>query len=505
MMTIITQRIARRLRRSISHKINRLPFEYYDKTNTGDILSRVSNDVDNVSQTMSSAFTTLIPSIVLLFGSAFHMFRINWMMALGAIISTLLGFFLMGFIMTKSQKHFDAQQKALGEMNGHVEEYYTNHIVTKTSNARNPVTKKFDELSQSLYKSAYKSEFFGSLLWPIMMFVGQLAFVIVCIIGGILAFNGSISVAAVIIPFMIYIRLFTNPLADIATSAQLLQGTAAAAERVFEFLGEEELEDETKLTATCDKATGRGEIKFEKVIFGYKKDEPVIKGFTANIKPGSKVAIVGPTGAGKTTIVNLLMKFYKIDSGDIQINGTSINDIKREDVASMFGMVLQDTWIFEGTVRENLVYNMQNITDEQLEAATEAASINHFIKTLPKGFDTPLNEQTSISQGQRQLLTIARAMLKDAPLLILDEATSSVDTRTELQIQKAMDKLTKGRTSFVIAHRLSTIKNADIILVVKDGDIVESGKHNDLIKKDGHYADLYNSQFNQPLVDVEAV
>ena len=500
-MTLVTQRIAKRLRRSLSHKINKLPFSYYDKTNTGDVLSRISNDVDNVSQTMQAAFTNLIPSIVMIIGAAYHMFRLNWIMALGAIISAIIGFVIMGVIVGKSQKYFDAQQKSLGAMNGHVEEYFTNHIVTKTSNARRGVTKRFDELSNDLYKSAYKSEFFGGLLMPLMMFISQLAFVTICIIGGVMAFDDPLIVATIIVPFLIYIRLFTSPLGEIASSAQQLQGTAAAAERVFEFLGEEELENEDHLipnTKAC------GEIQFEKVIFGYKKDEPVIKGFTAKIKPGSKVAIVGPTGAGKTTIVNLLMKFYKIDSGDIRIGENSINDLRRSDVSRMFGMVLQDTWIFEGTVRENLVYNMQNITDDQLEAVTEAVGINHFIKTLPKGFDTVLNEQTSISQGQRQLLTIARAMLKDAPLLILDEATSSVDTRTEQQIQKAMDTLTKGRTSFVIAHRLSTIKNADIILVVKDGDIVESGKHAELLKTKGHYAELYNSQFNQPLNVIDA-
>ena len=491
-MATVTQKIGKRLRTSLSKKINKLPFEYYDKANTGDILSRITNDADTVASTLNTGVVSLISQTVLFLGAMAFMFWTNWILALVAIGASLIGFALMGIIVKNSQKYFIQQQKTLGQINGHIEECYGGHSVIKACNARAGVNKTFDDINGKLYGSAWKSQFLSGLMMPLMGFISQLGFVSVMVVGGALAFKGTIGFE-VIVSFMLYIRFFTQPLSSLAQAAQQLQSTAAAAERVFDFLEEKELADESALTAVVPAV--KGSINFDGVKFGYTKDKTIIKGFDADIKPGSKVAIVGPTGAGKTTLVNLLMKFYLIDGGDIRIDGVSINDMRRENVHSLFGMVLQDTWLFEGTVRENLVYNVQGITQEQLDAACHAVDLDHFIKTLSHGYDTILDEQASISNGQRQLITIARAMLKNAPLLILDEATSSVDTRTELQIQAAMDKLTRGRTSFVIAHRLSTIKNADIILVMKDGDIVEKGTHDGLLKQKGFYADLYNSQF----------
>ena len=494
-MAGVTQRIALRLRRKISGKINKLPFSYYDKTPTGDVLSRITNDVDTVSQTLNYSIVTLIAATTMVVGAAVFMFVTNWLLALVAIGSSFVGFFLMAVIMMRSQKYFIAQQKELGDVNAHIEEYYGGHTVMKTSNAVPQVTRRFDKLNNNLYKSAWKSQFYSGLMMPIMTFLGQFSFVAICVVGGALVFSGSIGFP-IIASFMIYVRLFSFTLVDIAEAMQNLQRTAASSERVFEFLNEKEMPDESSLNGKLENI--KGEVIFNDLKFGYEDGIDVIKGFSANIPAGSKVAIVGPTGAGKTTLVNLLMKFYNSKSGDIRIDGVSIHDLKRGEVSSLFGMVLQDTWLFEGTVRENLLYNMKIDKEREkeiLERATQAAGIDHFIRTLPKGFDTVLNDNTSVSNGQKQLLTIARAMIKDAPLLILDEATSSVDTRTEILIQDAMDKLTKGHTSFIIAHRLSTIKNADVILVMNHGDIVESGKHEELLTKNGFYAELYNSQF----------
>ena len=491
-MATVTQKIAKKLRTRISDKINKLPLSYYDKNSTGDVLSRITNDTDTLSTTLNQSAVTLVASITLLFGSIIMMFTLNWIMALTAIVSSLGGFVFMGVIMKKSQKHFVDQQARLGTLNGCIEEYYSGYNVVKVCNANGQTNDMARKLGDDLYQSAWKSQFFSGLMMPLMSFVSNLSYLCICVVGGILVFNGSADIG-IMASFLIYVRIFTQPMSQLAQVATQMQSTAAASERVFEFLDEKEMEDESSLSKQL--STIKGEVRFDNVKFGYEKGKPIIKGFNADIKSGSKVAIVGPTGAGKTTIVNLLMKFYQTDSGDILVDGVPINQLKRDNVHSLFGMVLQDTWLFEGTVRENLAYNVPDVTDEQLDAACTAVGIDHFIKTLPKGYDAVLNEQASISNGQKQLLTIARAMIKDAPLLILDEATSSVDTRTEVLIQEAMDKLTKGRTSFVIAHRLSTIKNADLILVLKDGDIIESGNHQKLIDKKGFYADLYNSQF----------
>ncbi|MCL2569942.1 MAG: ABC transporter ATP-binding protein/permease [Firmicutes bacterium] len=481
------------LRRRISHKVNKLPLGYFDKTPVGDTLSRVTNDTDTISQAMSFAIVQFVAAVTQALGAIVFMFIMNWLLAVVAIVTSFIGFALTGIIMTKSQKHFDKQQEDLAKVNSHIEEYYTGHTVVRTCNASKQVSGEFDELNKELYNSNWKSGFFSGLMMPIMMFMAQIGFVAICIVGGVLVFNGTIGFG-VMATFMIFVRLFTWPLADIAESLQHMQRAAAASTRVFDFLAEEEMEDESNLTANLENV--KGQVEFTNVQFGYKDGVPVINNFSVSIPAGSKVAIVGPTGAGKTTLVNLLMKFYKVSGGDIKIDGVSINDLSRESVARLFGMVLQDTWLFEGTVRENLLYNNAHIVDhEVLKDATKAAGIHHFIKTLPKGYETILDEKTSVSAGERQLLTIARAMVKNAPLLILDEATSSVDTRTEILIQEAMDKLTINHTSFIIAHRLSTIKNADIILVMNHGDIVESGRHEELLDKGGFYADLYNSQF----------
>jgi len=495
-MAWVTAKVQKKLRRKMSEKINKLPLSYLDRIPTGDTLSRITNDVDTVTMTMNHTVTTFISAITMLVGATIFMFITNWIMALVAIGSALIAFFLMFTIMARSQKYFVRQQKELGEVNGHIEEYFSGHTAMKTNNARKKTTGKFDTLNKNLYTSGWKSEFFGGLMVPLMGFLGQFALVAVMITGGILAFNGTITFG-VVVAFMIYVNLFTQPLSDLAQTGMDMQSTVAAADRVFELLHADELEDESELTDKCINQA-KGAVKFQNVKFGYVEGKTVINDFTADINSGSKVAIVGPTGAGKTTLVNLLMKFYKINDGDIKIDGTSINEIRRGNVSSIFSMVLQDAWLFHGTIRQNLLYNIEVAKDKEqelLDQATAAVGIDHFIKTLPLGYDTILDEKANVSDGQKQLLTIARAMIKDAPLLILDEATSSVDTRTEAIVKDAMDKLAHGRTSFVIAHRLSTIKNADLILVMKDGDIIESGTHEGLLKDKGFYAELYNSQF----------
>lgn len=494
-MATVTQNVTKQLRSDISGKINRLPMAYYNKTSTGDVLSRVTNDVDMISQSMNQSIGNLVSAVALFFGSLIMMFKTNVIMTLTAVIATMIGFGLMSLITSHSQKYFSRQQANLGALNGHIEEIYSGHTVVKAYNGEKNAKKVFDELNNNLRDSAFKAQSLSGLMQPLMAFIGNFGYVAVCVMGAVLTMKGYIGFE-VIVAFMMYIRLFTQPLAQIAQATQSLQSAAAAGERVFAFLGAEEMSYESDKTEKLGKAEGY--VDFEHVKFGYEDtDKIIIHDFSAKAKPGQKIAIVGPTGAGKTTLVNLLMRFHEIQSGDIKIDGISTQDMKREEVRSQFCMVLQDTWLFEGTVRENLVYNTENISEEKIEAACKAVGLDHFIRTLPHGYDTILNDQVSLSQGQKQQLTIARAMIADKPMLILDEATSSVDTRTELQIQKAMDALMQNRTSFVIAHRLSTIKNADLILVLKDGDIIESGNHEELLAKGGFYADLYNSQFDQ--------
>lgn len=494
-MVTVTQNVTKQLRSDISGKINRLPMAYYNKTSTGDVLSRVTNDVDMISQSMNQSIGNLVSAVALFFGSLIMMFKTNVIMTLTAVIATMIGFGLMSLITSHSQKYFSRQQANLGALNGHIEEIYSGHTVVKAYNGEKNAKKVFDELNNNLRDSAFKAQSLSGLMQPLMAFIGNFGYVAVCVMGAVLTMKGYIGFE-VIVAFMMYIRLFTQPLAQIAQATQSLQSAAAAGERVFAFLGAEEMSDESDKTEKLGKAEGY--VDFEHVKFGYEDtDKIIIHDFSAKAKPGQKIAIVGPTGAGKTTLVNLLMRFHEIQSGDIKIDGISTRDMKREEVRSQFCMVLQDTWLFEGTVRENLVYNTENVSEEKIEAACKAVGLDHFIRTLPHGYDTILNDQVSLSQGQKQQLTIARAMIADKPMLILDEATSSVDTRTELQIQKAMDALMQNRTSFVIAHRLSTIKNADLILVLKDGDIIESGNHEELLAKGGFYADLYNSQFDQ--------
>lgn len=494
-MATVTQNVTKQLRSDISGKINRLPMAYYNKTSTGDVLSRVTNDVDMISQSMNQSIGNLVSAVALFFGSLIMMFKTNVIMTLTAVIATMIGFGLMSLITSHSQKYFSRQQANLGALNGHIEEIYSGHTVVKAYNGEKNAKKVFDELNNNLRDSAFKAQSLSGLMQPLMAFIGNFGYVAVCVMGAVLTMKGYIGFE-VIVAFMMYIRLFTQPLAQIAQATQSLQSAAAAGERVFAFLGAEEMPDESDKTEKLGKAEGY--VDFEHVKFGYEDtDKIIIHDFSARAKPGQKIAIVGPTGAGKTTLVNLLMRFHEIQSGDIKIDGISTWDMKREEVRSQFCMVLQDTWLFEGTVRENLVYNTENVSEEKIEAACKAVGLDHFIRTLPHGYDTILNDQVSLSQGQKQQLTIARAMIADKPMLILDEATSSVDTRTELQIQKAMDALMQNRTSFVIAHRLSTIKNADLILVLKDGDIIESGNHEELLAKGGFYADLYNSQFDQ--------
>lgn len=494
-MATVTQRVSKKLRSDISHKINCLPMWYFNKTSTGDVLSRVTNDVDTISQSLNQSIGTLVSAVMLLLGSLLLMLLTDVVMTLTAVLATLLGFALMMGIMARSQKYFARQQRHLGEVNGHIEEMFSGHTVVKAYNAEKESQKTFDELNGKLRESGFKAQCLSGMMQPLMGFVGNLGYVAICIVGALLTINGRIGFE-VIVAFMMYVRLFTQPLSQLAQAAQTLQSAAAAGERVFEFLEAEEMADESKKTATL--GTTQGAVEFDHVRFGYEdSDKIVIHDFSAKAKPGQKIAIVGPTGAGKTTLVNLLMRFHEIQGGKILIDGVSTADVKREEVRSRFCMVLQDTWLFEGTVRENLVYCTEGATEEKMKAACRAVGLDHFIRTLPKGYDTVLNDQVSLSQGQKQQITIARAMIADRPMLILDEATSSVDTRTELQIQNAMDELMRGRTSFVIAHRLSTIKNADLILVLNDGDIIESGTHEQLLARGGFYAKLYNSQFEQ--------
>ena len=493
-MTSVSNNFARKLRGRISVKINKLPLKYFDKNQTGDILSRVTNDVDTIAQSMNQSLSSLVSAITLLLGTILMMFITNWIMALTAISASLIGFAIIFVVLSKSQKYFAARQKELGKLNSHIEEVYSGLLVVKAYNGKKESDTKFDEYNEKVYDANRKSQFLSGLMQPIMSFIGNFGYVAVCIVGALLVLHDSITFG-VIIAFITYVRLFTSPLMQIAQAFTSLQSTAAASERVFEFLDEEEMSLETNKTKMLDKSKVKGNITFDHVSFGYDKDRTIIKDFTASVKDGQKIAIVGPTGAGKTTMVNLLMKFYEINKGDILIDNVSINDLTRENVHSLFTMVLQDTWLFNGTVKENIVYNRENISDEMVKEVCDTVGLTHFIKTLPNGFDSVIGENDSVSAGQRQLLTIARGMIEDSPFLILDEATSNVDTRTEELVQKAMDKLTEGRTSFIIAHRLSTIKNADLILVMKDGNIIETGNHDELMKKNGFYADLYNSQF----------
>lgn len=490
----ITQKTSKRLRTDIDEKINRLPLSYFDTTTKGDILSRVTNDVDTISQTLSSSSANLISSLALFVGVIYKMFATNWILALVTIVSSLLGFVFMSLILKKSQKYFNRKQTDLGIMNGQIEEIYTNHNIVHAFGAKSDEKAKFDEVNERLYDSNWKSQWLSGMMHPIMQFVGNLAYAMIFIVGVAFIVNDNSAVTlGTIMAFVIYARLFSQPLSTFAQSLTSIQQASAASGRVFEMLEADEQCDESAKTGSIEHV--KGNVEFKNVKFGYSPEKTIIHDFSAKLSAGQKVAIVGPTGAGKTTMVNLLMRFYEIDGGDILIDGVSTKTLKREQVHDMFDMILQETWLFDGTIRENLVYNKENVTDSELDKACEAVGLKHFISTLPQGYDTRLNEALNLSDGQKQQLTIARAMIKDAPMLILDEATSSIDTRTELVIQQAMDKLTVGRTSFVIAHRLSTIKNADIILVMKDGDIIEQGNHEKLIADGGFYAELYNSQF----------
>lgn len=495
-MATATQKISKKLRKDISEKINILPLKYFDSTTYGDVLSRVTNDVDTIGHTLGQSATQMVNAVTLLVGSVLMMLITNVTMTVAAILSSLLGFVLMTLIMGKSQKYFVGQQKYLGLINGHVEEIYAGHNVLKAYNGEHKAKEEFEKINEKLCKSAFKAQFLSGLMQPIMGFIGNLGYVVVCVVGAILVLQKVIDFP-VIVAFTMYVRFFTQPLSQIAQAMNNLQSTAAASERVFEFLDEPAMEDESQKIKELKSEDVKGAIEFSHVKFGYVPEKMIIKDFSVKVEPGQKVAIVGPTGAGKTTMVNLLMRFYELNGGSISIDGTPISELTRENIHDLFGMVLQDTWLFEGTIRDNIVYGKEGITDEQLDQACKASGMYHFIRTLPKGYDTILNDKVNLSAGQKQLLTIARAMIENAPMLILDEATSSVDTRTEVLIQEAMDRLTKGRTSFVIAHRLSTIRNADMILVMKDGDVIESGNHDELIKRGGFYADLYNSQFEQ--------
>lgn len=500
LMAGVTQHTAQDLREAISVKINKLPLKYFDKVSFGDVLSRITNDVDAIGQTLGQSIGSLITSVTLFFGSLVMMFANNVILTLCAVGASIIGFAILMVIMKVSQKYFVQQQKALGDVNGHVEEMYAGHVVVKAYNGEADSIRTFEHYNASLYESGWKSQFFSGLMQPLMNLVGNLGFVVVCVVGGALALDGKIEFG-VIVAFMMYIRLFTQPLSQFAQAFQNLQRCAAASERVFVFLEEPEMSDESAKQPLLGRdASGaqvrvRGDVEFKDVNFGYAPGKSIINDFSASVKAGQKVAIVGPTGAGKTTMVNLLMRFYDINSGTISIDGIDTASVPRANVHDQFSMVLQDTWVFRGTVRENIAYSKKDVTDEQIIGACKAVGLDHYIRSLPEGYDTILDEKSSLSQGQKQLLTIARAMVQDAPILILDEATSSVDTRTEELIQKAMDALTVGRTSFVIAHRLSTIRNADMILVMDHGDIVERGTHDELLKADGFYASLYNSQF----------
>ena len=492
-MTTVSNKFARSLRKKITKKINNLPLKYFDKHQTGDILSRITNDVDQIAQSMNMSLASLVSAITLFLGTIVMMFVTNWVMAITAIVSSLFGFLFMGFVLSKSQKYFVLRQTELGNLNGHIEEIYSGLNVVKAYNGKELADEKFDIYNKKVYDANRKSQFLSGLMMPMMNFIGNFGYVAVCIVGALLTLNGHITFG-VIVAFITYVRLFTSPLSQIAQGMTQLQSTAAASERVFEFLDEEEMVKENA-TKKLDKNSVVGNIEFEHVMFKYDgNDKPTINDFSAKIKAGSKVAIVGPTGAGKTTMVNLLMRFYEIDGGDIKIDNISTKDLTRENIHSLFTMVLQDTWLFEGTVKENIKYN-QDITDDKVKDVSKIVGLDHFINTLPNGYNSEISDSESISAGQRQLLTIARAMTKESPFLILDEATSNVDTRSEELVQKAMDKLTEGKTSFIIAHRLSTIKNADLILVMKDGNIIEQGSHDELMEQNGFYADLYNSQF----------
>ena len=485
---------SKKLREDISRKINRLPLKYFDSHETGDVLSRVTNDVDSIGINMSNNITSLVSNITLFVGSIVMMFVTNWIMAITAILASILGFIFSFILLKRSQKYFVQRQKELGDLNGHIEEIYSGHNVVKAYNGEESALKEFDRINNNLYDCNRKSQFLSGIMQPIMGFIGNLGYVAVCVVGALLVMNGK-TTFGVIVAFMIYVRLFTNPLSRIAQAMTTMQSILAAAERVFEFMDEKELTDESNLKERIDKNHAKGNIEFKNVKFGYDENRTIIKNFSANVKSGQKIAIVGPTGAGKTTMVNLLMKFYEINDGDILIDGKSIHDLKRENIHDLFVMVLQDSWLFDGTIRENIKYNRKNVSDERIWEVCKTVGIDHFIKTLPGGLDSNVAGNNNISSGQKQLLTIARGMIEDAPFLILDEATSNVDTRTEELVQIAMDKLTHGKTSFIIAHRLSTIKNADIILVMNEGNIVEQGSHEELMKKKGFYADLYNSQF----------
>lgn len=493
-LTTVSNRFANVLRNKISTKINKLPLKYFDTHETGDILSRVTNDVDTVAQNLNNSLATLVTSITLFIGSIIMMFVTNWIMAITAILSSIIGFILMFTILGKSQKYFSERQIELGNMNGYIEEMYSGHNVVKAYNGTDEAFLEFKKLNDKLYIANRKSQFLSGMMHPIMNFVGNFGYVMVCIVGALLTMNNIISFG-VIVAFMIYIRLFTNPLSQIAQAMSSLQSTAAASERVFEFLDEKEMSEQKDVKKHLNRSKVKGEIEFKNVKFGYDPGRTIIKDFSVKVKPGQKIAIVGPTGAGKTTMVNLLMKFYEINNGQILIDGIPTSELTRENIHDLFIMVLQDTWLFEGTIGENIKFNKEDVSDREVWEALRVVGVEHFVKTLPGALDYVISDNDTISQGQKQLLTIARGMVEDAPFLILDEATSNVDTRTEELVQKAMDKLTEGRTSFIIAHRLSTIKNADLILVMKDGNIIEQGTHTELMSQNGFYKDLYNSQF----------
>ena len=494
LMTLVTCKFQKSMRNDISMKINKLPLSFFDKTTVGDILSRVTNDVDTIGFTMTESLSSIVSSSTLLIGSLFMMIYTNWILALTAVLSTIIGLVFVVIIIMKSQKYFIEVQNSLGEINGHIEEVFSAHNIVKVYNAEEETNNTFDTINERLFVSGRKSQFLSSLMHPLMGFTGNFGYVAVCVVGSVLVLNKTIDFG-VIVAFMMYIKFFTRPLMQIAQLFGGIQSAVAAGERVFNFLEADEMENEKNIKDKLLPSNSCGNLEFKNVKFGYTKDKTIIKDFSAKVKKGSKIAIVGPTGAGKTTIVNLLMKFYNIDSGDIIIDNHSIKNLTRDNIHNLFTMVLQDTWIFEGTIKENIRYNNKNITDEEIIKACKKVGLHHLIKTLPNGYDTVLNDSDNLSSGEKQLLTIARAMLDNRPYLILDEATSNVDTRTEELVSKAMDKLSKDKTSFIIAHRLSTIRNADMILVMNNGDIIEQGTHDELLKKNGFYADLYNSQF----------